>query len=313
VEQEAQEHGPGSTSLATAERTQCLTVCYTEVHSLVRHLAPHKNDFPAVSTTSAGAGPLARGAVEAMSTPGAPSPGGVHPKLSASRSKPAPPPAMPASAGSEMGLGDGDSIEKAVDAVEEAVGDSEADAGKSGGNGVAAAVGAVEEAVAKDVDDSDSAKPSASGHRGGVAAEGAAAAKAMGAPDDAQGRKSVEARVVTKGSSGTSGAAAGAKEGTDVRKLEDSALNDAAEAQEQVRQGESELKHLKTLLAKAHKLNKQAQDSAPTDDSGDDVSAAGDGSDAGALGDSADSAAGLGASSHSESLALKKRLLRSHH
>jgi hypothetical protein len=163
-----------------------------------------------------------------------------------------------------------------VDSVEEAVGDSEEAAGKSGGSGVAAAVGAVEAAVDKVV--IPTAKSGAATKGGGHVAAVAAAAEAKssirlpGVVNKAGAAG--DAKVVTgehsAGKAGVGAAAAaavGAENGANVRKLEDSALNDAAQAQEQVRQGESELKHLKTLLAKAHKLKQDGASSASSSSS----------------------------------------------
>ena len=303
VEQEAQEHGADSTSLATAQRTQCLDVCYNEVQSLVGFLASEKHVHSAGSSLTTRQKPAARGTVAAVST----SPGSRavkvihHRKLAGSNGAPAVSAPALASPKSDTSLDDGDSIEKAVDAVEEAVGDSEADAGKSGGSGVAAAVGAVEAAVAKDVDEAPAGASSAGKQR--AARWAGVTAGARGSVPKAGEQSMPVARTTA------SKVATGAGDGHDVRKLEDSALNDAAEAQEQVRQGESELKHLKTLLARAHKLDRHAQASASS--SPGDVAtsaAASDTNDADAdFESSADDGSGLAAAlSSSQALALAK-------
>jgi hypothetical protein len=96
---------------------------------------------------------------------------------------------------------------------------------------------------AKQALDADVAEPA---HVGG----GHAAASAA----DVTPVKSAKASApVTPAKSEKSTAAAS---GVNIRKLEDSALDDAAKAQEQVRQGEAELKHLKLLLKKAHGIKK---------------------------------------------------------
>ena len=201
VEEEAQEHGKGSASLASAQRTQCLSVCYSEVQSLVGKLTAHRNGkggSKAAARTEAVA-VAARAGEHAVSTP----------------------PASAAAAASKDS-GDDDSIENVVDTAEKAVGFSEA-----------AAANAVEQTVHDIVVDPAqgalSPKKAAAGHlRGGVAV----AAKAAESPGTVPG-VSTQAATAAPAAAVT---AAAAVNGADVRKLEDSALSDAAQAQEQVRQ-----------------------------------------------------------------------------
>ena len=201
VEEEAQEHGTGSASLASAQRTRCLSVCYSEVQSLVGKLTAHRNGKGGSKTAARteAAAVAARAGEHAVSTP----PAGV-------------------AAAANKDSGDDDSIENVVDTAEKAVGFSEA-----------AAANAVEQTVHDIVVDpaqgAVSPKKSAAGHlRGG----GAVAAKAVESPGTVPG---VSPQAVTAAPAAAVPAAA-AVNGADVRKLEDSALSDAAQAQEQVRQ-----------------------------------------------------------------------------
>ena len=270
VEQEADAHGEKSASLSAAQRTQCLSVCFSEVQSLVGYLAPHPHPAaanPATTESVAAAAPavsatanvVKSAAPEAAAPKAARQSSGTPASADGAVTSAAPVAAATPDIGNV--LGGGDSIEKAVDEVEEAVGDSEEAAGKTGGGGVAAAVGAAVAAVESDV----APKPAAASARAETAAHGGAhAAAAVKASGSAARKSAVGAKRVEAGHGGAAGVAAAqggkgveAGEGKDVRKLEDDALNDAAEAQEQVREGESELKHLKLVLAKAHKLNKE--------------------------------------------------------
>jgi hypothetical protein len=282
VEEQAQERGQGQQSLSAVHRTQCLSVCYSEVQSLMTKIsAPPPQIAPETAVAAPAAAPAPKSAVAAVVKQhalGAPSQSASASTKDAKLTNAA------------------DSIEKVVDSVEEAVGDSEEEASKSGGSGMSAAVGAVEAAakhatVGSSVHSVEAAVgaveaavdkvvvPVVSGHFSDKDLKAASSAnvasaltlqeKAKQALDadvaepahvggghvpasaaDATSVKSAKASApVTPAKSEKSTAAAS---GVNIRKLEDSALDDAAKAQEQVRQGEAELKHLKLLLKKAH-------------------------------------------------------------
>jgi len=277
VMEESQEHGDNGAGLSSAKRTQCLSICYSEVQSLVGYLAPHQHATAAPFRAPV---PLTATIPTAVVAPG---PKQVL-RAAPATAEEKPSHVSSARADSTSNAGDGDSIEKAVDAVEEAVGDSEEAAGKSGGNGVAAAVGAVAQAVVNDVDAPAAAAahmPALSTYRGGHAAADVAVAKSRPRVAGVTSNPKPVEGALAKGAKSTVVQVPAARDTRDstphsdeagIRQLEDSALNDAAEAQEQVRQGESELKHLKTLLATAHKLHSHAMSDADSDSDISDVS-----------------------------------------
>ena len=282
VEEQAQERGQGQQSLSAVHRTQCLSVCYSEVQSLMTKISALP---PQIAPETAVAAPAPKSAVAAVVK---------------QHSLRAPSQSASASMKDAKLTNAADSIEKVVDSVEEAVGDSEEEASKSGGSGMSAAVGAVEAAakhatVGSSVHSVEAAVgaveaavdkvvvPVVSGHFSDKDLKAAASANvasaltlqekakqaldadvaepahvggghaAASAADATSVKSATSSAPVTPAKSDKSKAAAS---GVDIRKLEDSALDDAAKAQEQVRQGEAELKHLKLLLKKAHGIKK---------------------------------------------------------
>jgi hypothetical protein len=278
VEEEADEHGEESASLSAAKRTECLSLCFAEVQSLVGFLTQHPH--AAAAEPSSKVPSAAAASVEAATAAAAP----VKPtrQYLIGDVKVVPVPKAAAASGDKGHASDGSSIEKAVDAVEAAVGGSEASAGKSGGGGLAAAVGGLAAAVSADHPLVSDVAPK---HAAGASIEKAvdaveaalgdpAAAHALAAHGgahpaavaQASGNKAAAASVAAHPPLPMAAAAAAAAaevgngvgaddETKNVRHLEDDALNSAAQAQEQVRQGEAELQHLKVLLSQAHKLS----------------------------------------------------------
>jgi hypothetical protein len=285
VEQEAQDHGEGASSLASSQRTHCLRTCFVELQSLVtRHgFAVSRADAPAPLASTpkqkeaAATRQAASDAPEARKTSEASSPQAFPNRKTAL--------AKTSTAKASSHSGD-DSIENVVDSVEEAMGDSEEKAAKLGGSGVAAAVKAVAHVVADDVADTSgdhvqvhSATAKAQGRSPSSSASWSSSRVPAASSAGTQVAEGTSVSVSASHRAKAAGSAAGGDDadGDDVRRLEDSALNDAAQAQEQVREGESELKRLKTLLKRArsikHEDNSSEGDTSSEDDSTDDSDA----------------------------------------
>ena len=280
VEEEADEHGEGSASLSAARRTECLSVCFSEVQSLVGFLTPHPH--AAAAEPSSKVSSAAAASVEAAKVAAAAAPIKPTRQYLIGDVKVVPVPKAAAASRDERHASDGSSIEKAVDAVEAAVGGSEAAAGKSGGGGLAAAVGGLAAAVSADhpvvsdvapkhaagasIEKAVDAVEAALGDRAAAHALAAHGGAHPAAVAQASGNKAAAASVAAHPPLPMAAAAAAAAaevgngvgaddETKGVRHLEDDALTSAAQAQEQVRQGEAELQHLKLLLSQAHKLS----------------------------------------------------------
>jgi hypothetical protein len=278
VEEEADEHGEESASLSAAKRTECLSLCFSEVQSLVGFLTPHPH--AAAVEPSSKVPSAAAASVEAATAAAAP----VRPtrQYLIGDVKVVPVPKAAAASGDKGHASDGSSIEKAVDAVEAAVGGSEASAGKSGGGGLAAAVGGLAAAVSADhplvsdvapkhaagasIEKAVDAVEAALGDPAAAHALAAHGGEHLAAVAQASGIKAAAASAAAHPPLPMAAAAAAAAaevgngvgaddETKNVRHLEDDALTSAAQAQEQVRQGEAELQHLKVLLSQAHKLS----------------------------------------------------------